>query len=153
MQLKPDILEKLGAYCSYRERCIQEVEEKLERLNVAPSNKEAYINHLLELDVINEERFCNSFVRGKFRIKGWGRIKIRAALRRNKLSEDLISRSLEEVIPDKDYLALMDELISKKASRIKEKNKYKRNASLMRYLHQRGFETDLIYDRINSLEE
>jgi regulatory protein len=52
-------------YCAYQERCYKEVEEKLYSYAVTVSEKEAILTHLIEQNFVNEERFAQSFVRGK----------------------------------------------------------------------------------------
>ena len=60
---------KLKQYCSYQDRCHNEVEKKLKTFDVIPECKEQIIIRLINENYLNETRFCKSFVRGKFKIK------------------------------------------------------------------------------------
>ncbi len=151
--MNPEILQKLGRFCSYRERSASELLQKLNDLGVDSEEKLDYLNHLKELDVLNEERFARSFVRGKFRMKAWGRVRLQLELKHKQIPEELIERAISEEIDESAYLDQVDRAIEKKLSKLKEKNMYKRKAALVRYLQQRGFELDLIYERISRLED
>ena len=67
----PEILKKIENYCSYQERCKKEIIEKLFTLNLDQSELDDVINHLINNDYINEERFALAFTQGRFRIKKW----------------------------------------------------------------------------------
>ena len=68
-----EIKHKLEYYCSYQDRCHKEVEQKLNSFTLITALKEKVIVHLIENNFINEERFAQSFVRGKHNYKFWGK--------------------------------------------------------------------------------
>ena len=94
---------KLMQYCAYRDRSHKEVEEKLREMRMIPAACEQIIIQLMQENFLNEERFARSFVRGKFRIKKWGRIKIKQELKFREISAPLIKIALTE-IDEKEYL-------------------------------------------------
>ena len=98
---------------------------------------------------IDERRFAESFCRGKFRIKKWGKIKIKNELKKRRISNSCINIGLEQ-IDEKEYSLLLSELFKKKKNSIKEKNKFIRNRKIARYLQQKGFENNLIWELINN---
>jgi len=65
-------LEKLRRYCAYQDRCHQEVRQKLLSLKMYGDDLEEIITELINEDFLNEERYAQSFARGKFRMKKWG---------------------------------------------------------------------------------
>ena len=67
---------KLEYYCSYQERCHQEVVQKLYDFGIKSNETAAIVVHLIQHNFLNEERFARSFARGKHRIKHWGKIRI-----------------------------------------------------------------------------
>ena len=83
----------------------------------------------------------------------WGRVRLQLELKHKQIPEELIERAISEEIDESAYLDQVDRAIEKKLSKLKEKNMYKRKAALVRYLQQRGFELDLIYERISRLED
>ena len=60
-------------YCAYQERCHQEVLIKLQGMKVYGNQADTVISYLIEQNYLNETRFAEYFVRGKFRIKKWGK--------------------------------------------------------------------------------
>ncbi|HSP11697.1 MAG TPA: regulatory protein RecX [Salegentibacter sp.] len=141
---------KLMQYCAYRDRSHKEVEEKLRTMNMIPAAQEQIIIQLLQEDFLNEERFARSFVRGKFRIKKWGRIKIKQELKFREISTPIIKLALTE-IEDDAYLKTLEELAMKKRDLIKETNPFKKKKKLADFLLQKGYEANLVYDKVNSL--
>lgn len=145
-----EALIKLENYCVYRERCHKEVEQKLFEMRMIPEAKEKIILHLIEHDYLNEERFARAFTRGKFRIKKWGRHRLIRELKYKGVSKYNIDSALKE-ISEGDYLSTFHELAEKKFNSITESNKNKKKKKLIDYLLYRGWETNLIYDKVNQL--
>ena len=54
-------------------------------------------------------------------------------------------------ITDDDYADTLDLLAEKKQTTIKEKNPYKAKAKLANFLLYRGFEPDLVYEKVDEL--
>ena len=63
------IIDKIQSYCLYQDRCIKEVKNKLFSLKVNNDLGQKIINHLIDNDYLNEERFVKLFIQGKLRIK------------------------------------------------------------------------------------
>ena len=109
------------------------------------------IVELIQYNFLNEERYARSFARGKFRIKKWGKIKIRTALKKRDVYFKCIDLAMLE-IDDKTYLNTLKELLQKKNDILKETNLYKRKMKLISYLVTRGYEYDLIHDALVELK-
>ena len=134
---------KLMQFCAYRDRSQKEVETKLREMRMIPQACEQITIKLMQENFLNEERFARSFVRGKFRIKKWGRIKIKQELKQREISAPLIKIAFTE-IDDSEYITTLEEVASKKLKLIKEPDPYKKKQKLVYYLQQRGFEIPLI---------
>lgn len=141
---------KLMQFCAYRDRSHKEVEEKLREMNMIPAAKEQIIIQLMQEDFLNEERFARSFVRGKFRIKKWGRIKIKQELKLREISNPIIKLGLTE-IDETDYRNTLDELSEKKMASIKEPNPFKKKKKIADFLLQKGYESQLVFEKVHSL--
>ncbi len=141
---------KLMQFCAYRDRSQKEVEEKLKVMNMIPAAREHIIIKLMQEGFLNEERFARSFVRGKFRIKKWGRIKIKQELKLREISAPIIKLALTE-IDEAAYYASLEQLAEKKLALIKEPNTFKRKQKLINYLAQKGYESNLVYEVANNL--
>src|SRR5580704_16170204 len=86
-------LQKLRHYCGYQERCHQEVKEKLYAFGLRKADVENAVATLIEEDRLNEERFAIQFAGGRFRLKNWGRIKIRYELKQKQVSDYCIKKA------------------------------------------------------------
>lgn len=141
---------KLMQFCAYRDRSQKEVEDRLIEMRMIPEAREQIIIKLMQEDFLNEERFARSFVRGKFRIKKWGRIRIKQELKFRDISEPVIRLGMTE-IDEKKYLETLYELAEKKFDLIKETNTFKRRKKLSDYLLQKGYEAGLVYEAVDSI--
>ena len=128
-----------------------EVSMKLKSWGLIQEAIDLLIIELIEFNFLNEERYARSFARGKFRIKKWGKLKIRMALKKQDINLKCIDLAMLE-IDDKTYLITLKELLQKKNDILKETNSYKRKMKLIRYLVNRGYEYDLIHDALVELK-
>ncbi|WP_196895496.1 regulatory protein RecX [Aureivirga marina] len=140
----------LERYCAYQDRCHKEVEEKLRKMRMIPEAIEVILLHLMEHNFLNEERFAQSFARGKFRIKKWGKQRITRELKMRDISAYNIKTALKE-IEEKEYIKTVYEIAEKKNESIKDTDIYKVKQKLFSYLQYRGYEIDLIYQVINDV--
>ena len=146
-----EIKHKLEYYCSYQDRCHKEVEQKLNSFTLITALKEKVIVHLIENNFINEERFAKSFARGKHNYKGWGKNRIVNELKFRNISSRIIETALKE-IPEATYLENFHALAEKNWEIIKEPKGLKRNKKFVDFLLRKGYETSLIYEKLNELE-
>lgn len=145
-----EALLKLRNYCSYQERCHQEVRQKLIGMRMIPDAIDQIIVHLLEHNFLNEERFAKTYVRGKFRIKKWGRRRLTLELKKKDVGKFNINQAINE-INEADYIDTFNDLAEKRLPYIKETNKFKKKKKLADYLLYRGWESHLVYDKVNQL--
>jgi len=136
-------LAKAEHYCAYQERSQQEVRDKIYEWGLWPDAVENIISQLIGDNFLNEERFAKAYAQGKFRQKGWGKIKIKQGLKLKKVPEVLIKKALL-MIPDDDYLKTLEDTIAKKDRTLSEKNPLKRRFKIQQHAFSRGFENDLI---------
>ncbi|UNY99555.1 RecX family transcriptional regulator [Zhouia spongiae] len=141
---------KLEAYCAYQDRCHKEVATKLTHMGMISLAIDTIIAHLIEQGFLNEERFARSFARGKFRHKKWGRNRIVNELKLRDISKYNIQTALKE-IPDSDYYGTFHELAKKRFLQLTEPNPQKKKKKLADYLLYRGWESHLVYEKVNEL--
>lgn len=139
-------------YCSYQERCYKEVEEKLFSYNVTISEKEQILIYLIENNYINEERFAKSFARGKHNYKNWGKIRIKNELKFRNISSTIINIALLEIEEEK-YIENFTSLAEKHWDTIKEQKGPKKNKKFIDFLLRKGYETNLIFDKLSELDK
>ncbi|MBL7699569.1 MAG: RecX family transcriptional regulator [Chitinophagaceae bacterium] len=135
-------------YCSYQERCHSEVKDKLYSFGLGTIDVEKIISQLIEEDFLNEERFAAAFARGKFRMKHWGKVKIRHELKQRQVSEYCIKKAMKEIV-DEDYTETLNKLVDEKSRLLKsEKNSFVKKRKLSDYLLQKGYERDIVFSII-----
>ena len=148
---KEEALQKAKQYCAYQERCHSEVKEKLYSLGMNKNEVDELLSELISDNYLNEERFAIQFAGGKFRIKQWGRIKIKYALKQKQVSEYCIKKALA-AIDERDYNKTLEKLFEQKLKTLKaEKNIFSKKRKLQDHLIQKGFETGVISKLIATL--
>ena len=140
--------QKLEHYCAYQDRCHEEVIQKLRSMKMDQDEIDQIIVQLIADNFLNEERFACSYARGKHRIKHWGKIRIVNELKFRKISATLIKIALKE-IDDSDYFEMFDALADKHWETISERNTMKKRKKFCDYLLRKGWETELIYQKVN----
>lgn len=146
---KKDGLAKAQNYCAYQERSQQEVRNKLYELGLWKDAVEEIITELIGGNFLNEERFSKIYAQSKFNQKGWGRIKIKQALKFKGVPDKLVQKALA-TLDEKAYHNRLEELLVKKATLLSEKHPLKRKSKLQQYALGRGFEIILIADILNA---
>ncbi len=137
-------LQKARHYCGYQERCHSEVQEKLYTFGLRKSQVEEALATLIEENYLNEERFAIQFAGGRFRLKSWGKVRIRYQLKLRKVSEYCIKKALA-AIDEEDYERTLQKLTTAKwADLDPEEHKLIRKRKLQEYLLQKGYESDRI---------
>lgn len=140
---KEQALQKLKHYCAYQERCHSEVREKLYALGVWKKDHDEIIATLIEENYLNEERFAIAFAGGKFRVKHWGRVKIRYELKQRLVSEYSIKKALKQ-FDEEEYSATLGKLAKEKYNSLKSDQWMVRKKKTMDYLVAKGYEPELI---------
>lgn len=146
---KEQALQKLKHYCAYQERCHQEVKEKLFQLGIWKHDHDEIIATLIEENYLNEERFAIAFAGGKFRVKHWGRVKIKYELKQKQVSEYCIKKALKQ-IDEEEYVQQLKKLADEKYSSLKAEQYLVRKKKTMDYLVARGFEIDLVRKQLEA---
>ena len=136
------LLDKARKYCSYQERCIYDVKQKLLEWKASEKTIESIIRKLEEEDMINEERYAVSFAVGKLRNNKWGRNKIFYALMQKHIPELYVQMGLSE-IDEEEYISVLRSILDSK--KIKEENDYRRQQKLIKFAMQKGFQSDLAW--------
>jgi regulatory protein len=146
---KEQALQKLKHYCGYQERSHSDVREKLYSLGVWKKDHDEIIATLIEESYLNEERFAMAFAGGKFRIKQWGRVKIKYELKQKQVSEYNIKKAIKQ-IDEEEYRSTLSKLAAERYASLKGEQYMVRKKKTMDYLLQKGYEMELIRSIIES---
>lgn len=131
---------KMEYFCSYQERCIYDVLQKLEKYEMDDFEKKEIISHLQEHQFLDENRFVALFIKSKVNLKKDGINKIKAALYAKRIDPKLIQEHLID-IERNIYLENIQKLISRKKEVLLKKNDPSiAKQKLIRYLMGKGYQ-------------
>ncbi len=145
-------LNKAMAQCSRREFCVDDIRNKLSLWGLEKDDSDKVITTLIAEKFIDETRYSAAFVRDKFKYNKWGRVKISSHLKSKKIPEKTINEALKSIDNDQ-YINLLKGLLEGHRRTIKAKNKYDLKSKLLHYGLSKGFESSLLYDILNDLDE
>ncbi len=146
-----EAVQKIEHYCAYQERCHEEVIQKLRSMKMNSEEIDQIIGQLISENFLNEERFACSFARGKHRIKHWGKIRITNELKFRGINQTLINTALKEISPE-EYYETFETLANRNWESIRETNALKKRKKFCDFMLRKGFESNLVYEKVRELE-
>ena len=146
-----EAIHKIEQYCVYQERCHEEVVQKLHSMKMDSDEIDAIMVRLINDNFLNESRFACSFARGKHRIKHWGKIRIVNELKFRKITQYNINLALKEITIE-EYAETFHKASERHWETIRETNMLKKRKKFCDYLLRKGFESNLVYEKVKELE-
>ena len=143
--------QKVKHFCAYQERSHAETRDKLYSFGLYKQEVEDLLGKLIQENYLNEERYAIQFAGGKFRIKQWGRIKIKYELQQKRVSAYCIKIALAQIDEEDYYQCLLKLATAKSETLSSEKNVYVKKSKLYSYLLQKGYESGLINEVLKDL--
>ena len=131
-----EALVKLEQFCAFRDRCSQEVRQKMRELNLDRDTCDQLFEVLENDGYVDDNRFARMFALGKFRQNGWGRVRIKQELASRAIKQGLIETALAE-ISEADYLQAVADILEKKAGALQRRKR--RLAKTRCPRHPQGF--------------
>ncbi len=148
-----EALQKAMRICSTQEKCTYDILKKFQLWGITRDKSKELIDKLIDDKFIDNERYTMFFVKDKFRINKWGRVKIRFQLKQKGISDELINKSLQQ-ITDEDYKEVLHAILKKKLKSLKTDNnpkaigtnssRFDNKVKLVKYAESKGFEIDEI---------
>lgn len=146
-------LAKAMRYCSFQERCQLDLTNRFIAWNVKKSDFDKILDVLIADDFLNENRYVEAFVRGKFKMKKWGKNKIKMGLIAKRVFEDSqFDRVFKEEVDEKEYHDTLSLLIEKKSLLTIESDELKKRDKIYRYMIGKGYESELITNALKNLK-
>lgn len=149
---REEALRRMQRYCAYQDRCHLEARHKLLDLGVYGQDLEEILLALIEEKFLDEERFARSFARGKFQIKGWGRIRITSELKQRQISSYCLRKAMEE-IDSEAYLQKLEQQLRTRAEQYNNEtsNLFEIRQRLAQYGIRKGFEPEVVWETIKKI--
>ena len=126
------------------------MKNKLFEYGLGSNDIDMLLTQLISDGYLNEERFAKTFAGGKFRIKGWGRMRITNELEAKGLTKNCIQLGLRE-IDQTEYEKALEKLLKKRSEAVHEVDDYVRRDKIAKYVIQRGFEPELVWRWIKEM--
>jgi len=149
-QLIKSIRPKIAKYCAYRERASREVMLKLLSYGLQKEEAKSVLQELTEEGFVDDLRFAKAYAGGKFRLKKWGKLKIRRELKQRDIAEDHINEALSE-IEGQTYLETLEQMANSKFESINQNNLYTKKNKVAAYLVSKGYESELVWGILNKI--
>jgi regulatory protein len=143
-------LDRCRHLASKSETCSADVAEKLRRWCLSSEQSAEIIGNLISEKFIDDQRFAIAYVKDKTRFNHWGRIKTTAMLRQKQINQGIINKAFDELDPQV-YLSVFESEMEKKERSLKKIAVFERRQKVANYLLSKGFESDLIFDRIKEI--
>ena len=149
--LTPDqVLDKMAKYCAYQERCVKDVRNKLMTFDIPEETKTKILDYLLDNRFVNDERFAQSFARGKVNQSGWGLNKIRFHLMQKGIDKDIIDEALGQT-NEEVYRQRLIDILKNKSKTVKAATDFEKKRKLAAYAMQKGFESSLVWEVLKEI--
>lgn len=142
--------QKAARYCSYQERTIAEVKNKLLSWGITdPIQANKLIQALQAENFLDEQRYIAAFVQGRFSIKKWGKRKIYYALLKKNIDQAAIQQGLQR-IGETEYLETIQQLVLQKKKSLATTEPALAHKKIIHYLLQKGYELELIQQALQT---
>lgn len=142
---------KIAQYCAFQERSFLDVSNKLKAWEVPEELQETLLQLLIEEGYLDQERFANTYTRGKINLKKWGKTKVRMHLKHKGVDDEAIQQSLGQIDMDQ-YHDNAYKLALQKLKTIKNQdNALIVKQKIYRYLLSKGFEMDIIQKAVDKV--
>jgi regulatory protein len=145
-----ELLARAIRYCEYQERCKMDVSRKLDGWKLTAAVKMKILDQLTDLGCVDDERYAKTYAGSKFRVNGWGKVRIRAELRVRQIGENIIEKALS-VIGQDAYVEELDSILRKKKESLNKYPARELKGRLYRFAASRGYESGVISEVLNRI--
>ena len=142
-------LASLMRLCARAERSSGDAMRLMATWLVPEADRQGVLQRLIKDRFIDDSRYAEAFVREKSNLSAWGEYKIRTALRRKGIADDIINSALQQM-PAEQNLERLTERLKRKIRTIKYDTTYQLKTKLIRHALSLGFTMD---DVLKCVEE
>ena len=142
-------LTSLMRLCARAERSSGDAMRLMATWMVPEADRQGVLQRLIKDRFIDDSRYAEAFVREKSNLSAWGEYKIRTALRRKGIADDIINSALQQM-PTEQNLERLTERLKRKMRTIKYDTTYQLKTKLIRHALSLGFTMD---DVLKCVEE
>ena len=134
-------LTSLMRLCARAERSSGDAMRLMATWMVPEADRQGVLQRLIKDRFIDDSRYAEAFVREKSNLSAWGEYKIRTALRRKGIADNIINSALQQM-PTEQNLERLTERLRRKMRTIKYDTTYQLKTKLIRHALSLGFTMD-----------
>lgn len=138
--------------CARAERSSGDARRLMATWGVPEQDREGVLQRLKREKFIDDGRYAEAFVREKINLSGWGEWKIRSALRRKGVAEDVINAALGQLSPEQSAQRLAERL-KRKMRTVKYSSAYELRTKLIRYALSLGYAMDEVMGEVEAITQ
>ena len=143
-------LASLQRLCARAEKSSGDALRLMTTWKVEPTKQYEILQQLLRDKFIDDERYTEAFIREKTSLSTWGEYKIRTALRRKGIAEEIINEKLN--LLDKGFNTERLTLrLQRKVKSIKYDTPYQLKTKLLRYGLSLGFQMEQVLESVEQV--
>ena len=138
-----DAYNKALKFSTNKVRCKTEVEKYINRFILTDKEKTNIVNRLKELNIINDEIYCRTFISDKIHLSKYGKGKIKNMLLKQNIDINIINNELDKINIEELNFNLENKVKKKIQSNHKYSNYELRN-KLVNYFMNEGYDKEKI---------
>ena len=143
--------QKVLHYALYKMRCIKDISEYLNKLDIPVEEHDYYIERLKKIRILDDNRYSEVFIKENFEFKKIGP---------NKLIQELNQKCIDKSIYEKHIYNInenqikenIEYLFNKKLDSIKGKTKIVVKQNIKQFITNKGYDYDIVSSYVDSLE-
>ena len=147
-----EALASLMRLCARAERSSGDARRLMATWGVPEQDREGVLQRLKREKFIDDGRYAEAFVREKINLSGWGEWKIRSALKRKGVAEDVINAALGQLSPEQSAQRLAERL-KRKMRTVKYSSAYELRTKLIRYALSLGYAMDEVMGEVEAITQ
>jgi regulatory protein len=133
------------------ERCESDVRKKLYNWGIDTKKSNEIVEKLKGNGFIQDSRYIQAFIRGKYYYNKWGRVKIRFNLKLKGYSEEEINAAMDAFFSTVDYEGMIYEQLERKNKSLNIDDEYQRKSKLILFGQSRGYETEISLNCVDKI--
>jgi len=138
-------------FIKYRFRSQLEIEQKLKRKKIQPSQIKKVINRLKGEKLIDDEQFAHLWIRNRINLKPTGSRLLLLELRQKGIDRDLAYEILRQELPEDLEKDLAYEIGEAKYQKLKSLPPFDQKQKLLSFLSRRGFDYSISRETVEKI--
>ena len=135
-------------FLEHRSRSEKEIRQKLTGYKYPGPVIDEIVQNLKESKLIDDEDFARRFAQDKILSSPMGARLLQQELWKKGIAEELIQRTIREVLPELKQLELAEKIVKKKMKTLKNTDDRKKKQKLSEFLARKGFDWEIIWKAV-----